>query len=71
MSEKPKKKTIEFDEFEQSMIVKGLQGVIADAEKISAAAERMSIGNAAKEADKFKKLILELQDKVAGKEKLI
>jgi len=62
---------IEIDEKEQAMIVKGLEKLEVDADKLSQSAIRMDIGKAAKEADLFKLGIVKLKHKVMGKETLI
>ena len=62
---------IELDEFEQKQIIAGLEKLASDAEKISAAAERMNMEKAAKEASTFRAKIKDLQDKISGKQKML
>jgi hypothetical protein len=62
---------VELDEFEQELIVAGLDKLASDADKIFTAAERLKIDKAAKEASMFKAKIKDIQDKVTGKLKLV
>jgi glutamine synthetase type III len=62
---------IELNENEQIMIVKGLDRLVQDVEKVSASAERMSMDKADKEIKSFKQTIIELIDKVRGQKKIV
>jgi hypothetical protein len=64
-------KKIEVNDFEKELIIKGLTKISDEADKLMAAAERINIEKAADEAKKFKIVITELIDKVAGRAKLV
>jgi hypothetical protein len=66
-----KKMSIELDEVERDFVIKGLLKVADEAEKLSAAAERINIESAAKEAIKVKTIIINLADRFMGREKML
>ena len=65
------KRNIEIDEKEQLTLIRGLEKISADAEKIAASADRMNIQKAKHEVEVFKLDIEKLKNKVMGKETLI
>ncbi len=62
---------IKFNEAEKALIVKGLDRIISDVEKVSISADRMNIKKAAKEVQIFKHEIETLKNKVLGKVPLL
>ncbi|MFZ3032232.1 MAG: hypothetical protein WA082_04305 [Candidatus Moraniibacteriota bacterium] len=62
---------MKFNEAEKSLIVKGLDRIISDVEKVSISADRMNIKKAAKEVQIFKHEVETLRNKVLGKVPLL
>lgn len=66
----PKRK-IELSEKEQGIIIRGLEKIVIEAEKLSISSARMNIGDAMKAAEAFKYEVEEIRDRILGKQKLI
>ena len=62
---------LKINEIERTLLVKGLDRIISDVEKVSISADRMNIKKAAKEVQIFKHEIETLKNKVLGKVPLL
>lgn len=60
-----------FTDDERAIIVRGLEKIMADADKVSASAERMNMLKASKEVQVFKHEVESLKNKMLGKQTLV